>query len=144
MMLEVSPALSFNGNCEAAFEHYRSVFGGEYHFIYRYRDVPFADVPDEYAEKILHVSLPLMRNVNLMGSDAIDESVHEHSTGSVMVGLRLNDEKEAFRLFEALSEGGKVVTPLGKTFYADWFGSVIDRFGIGWSFNCNIGREAEV
>jgi PhnB protein len=142
-MIEVSPVLIFNGNCEEAFSFYKSVFGGEYQFIYRYEDVPDNGAGNGYEKKILHVSLPLMKNVNLMGTDNMSPAKRE-AGGHVEIGLRLNDKDETFRLFEALSLGGSVVTPLGKTFYADYYGSVIDKFGVGWSFNCNIGREPAV
>ena len=143
-MIEISPVLTFNGNCEAAFAYYKSVFGGEYQFLYRYNDVDFENLPAGFEEKILHVSLPLIKNVYLMGSDSPDASPKGDEKEIVSIGLRLNDEGETFRLFEALSDGGKVVIPLEKVFYADYFGSVTDRFGVCWTFNCNIGRESEI
>jgi len=139
MMIEVSPFVVFHGSCEAAFEFYKAVFGGEYQFIYRYRDVPSDETPEGCEDKILHVSLPLTHNVNLMGMDAPGDAA---GAGPVAIGLRLNEKAETFRLFEALAEDGTVTVPLAPTFYADYFGSVIDRFGVAWSFNCNIGREA--
>lgn len=143
-MIEVSPVLIFRGECEAAFDYYKSVFGGEYQFLYRYKDAPANRVPAGCEEKILHVSLPLMKNVNLMGMDDVSFSPREGTGGPVAIGIRLNDKAETFRLFEALSAGGKVTVPLEATFYADYFGAVIDRFGIAWSFNCNLGRESLV
>jgi PhnB protein len=142
-MIEISPVLIFSGNCEEAFSFYKSVFGGEYRFIYRYEDVPDNGAGNGYAKKILHVSLPLMKNVNLMGSDDMSQAKRE-DRGRVEIGLRLNNKDETFRIFEALSLGGNIVAPLDKTFYADYYGSVIDKFGVGWSFNCNIGRESVV
>lgn len=144
-MIEVSPVLIFRGDCEAAFEYYKSVFGGEYQFLYRYKDAPSNNIPAGCEEKILHISLPLMKNVNLMGMDDVSCSPRDGTGGgSAAIGIRLNDKAETFRLFEALSVGGKVTAPLKKTFYADYFGTVIDRFGIGWSFNCNLGRGSLV
>lgn len=142
-MIEVSPFIVFKGNCETAFEFYKSVFGGEYQFIYRYSDTPSNQIPRGYEDKILHVSLPLMNNVNLMGMDTIDNT-RSGETGLVTIGLRLNDRNETFYLFDGLSKGGKIVVPLAKTFYADYFGTIVDKFGVAWSFNCNIGRESIV
>jgi PhnB protein len=161
MMIEVSPLLIFRGDCEEAFGHYRSIFGGDYQFLYRYRDIPLSKIPKEHGEKILHVSLPLMKNVNLMGMDTLEETTGSaardvaadvtdqvvnaltaDATGPVSIGLRLNDETETHRLFDALLEGGRIVEPLTKTFYADLFGILVDRHEIAWSFNCNIGRES--
>ena len=142
-MIEVSPFIAFKGNCEAAFEFYKSVFGGEYQFIYRYGDVPSNETPCGYEDKILHVSLPLINNVNLMGMDAVGD-LQNSEVGLVAIGLRLNDKNETFHLFNTLSDGGTVAVPLAKTFYADYFGSIVDKFGVAWSFNCNIGREPAV
>ena len=85
-----------------------------------------------------------MKNVYLMGSDSI-ETLNRITEKSILsIGLRLNNKDEAFRLFKALSDGGRVITPLKKVFYADFFGSAIDRFGVCWTFNCNIGREPAI
>jgi PhnB protein len=161
MIIEASPLLIFRGNCEEAFEHYRSIFGGDYQFLYRYRDIPLSKTPKEHDEKILHVSLPLMKNVNLMGMDTLEETIDSAASGvaanatgqaadaptadaagPVSIGLRLNEETETRRLFDALSEGGRIVEPLTKTFYAGLFGVLVDRHGVAWSFNCNIGRKS--
>jgi PhnB protein len=159
-MIEVSPALVFCGECEEAFGFYRSVFGGEYQFLYRYEDIPGSRIAKEDQKKILHVSLPLMKNVNLMGMDDIKESSPDADPGSsspdnadptktrattlMSIGLRLNEEAETIRLFDALAMDGKVTMPLAKTFYADLYGNLIDRYKVNWSFNCNIGRESLV
>jgi PhnB protein len=147
MMIEVSPYIQFDGNCETAFSFYKSVFGGEFGFLYRYKDIPSEKPLSELErEKIMHLSLPLMKGVNLLGMDVLDitEKSTEKSTemaNRVTIGIRTNTEEETIRIFNALAEGGKVIQPLQKTFFADLFGSVTDKFGINWSFNCNIGRE---
>ena len=143
-MIEVSPVLTFAGNCEEAFEYYKSVFGGDYQFLYRYRDVDSENSLDGNGEKILHVSLPLMKNVFLMGSDVKENTTLNIGESIVSVGLRLNDKEETFRLFNALSDGGRIVTALEKVFYADYYGLLIDRFGVRWTFNCNIGRVSAI
>jgi PhnB protein len=95
-----------------------------------------------------------MKNVNLMGMDTLEETTGSTTSdvtanaptadaaGPVSIGLRLNDETETHRLFDALSECGRIVEPLTKTFYANLFGILVDRHEIAWSFNCNIGRES--
>ena len=142
-MIEVSPFLQFDGNCEIAFDFYKSVFGREFEFLYRYRDVP-AERPlsESEKEKIMHVSLPMMKGVNLLGTDILN--ANERSSGTadrVTIGIRTNNEEETLRIFNALAKGGKVIRPLQKEFFADLFGLVADKFGISWSFNCNIGRQ---
>jgi PhnB protein len=140
-MIEVSPYLLFDGDCEAAFNFYKSVFGGKFDFLYHYKDVA-SQVDKSNSEKIMHVSLPLMKNVHLMGMDTTSgKSVQMQN--NVMIGLRLNDEAETLRIFNALSHGGKVIEPLKKSFYADLYGVLTDQFGIAWTFNCNVGRQAE-
>ena len=142
-MIEVSPFLTFSGNCESAFNFYKSVFGGTFEFIYRYKDVPSEKpVPESEQKKIMHISLPLMKNVNLMGADVLDASDQSAKmTNRITIGLRTNNQEETQRIFDALSEGGKITMSLQKAFFADFFGSVTDKFGINWSINCNIGRQ---
>ena len=143
-MIEVSPVLTFAGNCEEAFEYYKSVFGGDYQFLYRYKDVDSENSIDGNEEKILHVSLPLMKNVYLMGADSMEDPKLNIGESILSVGLRLNDKDETFHLFDALSTGGQILIPLKVVFYADYYGLLIDRFGVRWTFNCNIGRELAI
>ena len=83
-----------------------------------------------------------MKNVNLMGADVLDVSGQKaEMTNRVTIGLRTNNQEETLRIFDALSESGIVTAPLQKAFFADFFGSLTDKFGINWSINCNIGRQ---
>ena len=113
-MIEVSPVLTFAGNCEEAFEYYKSVFSGDYQFLYRYKDVVDSKNPlDGNEEKILHVSLPLMKNVYFMGSDSTERTNASTGESIISIGLCLNYKDETFRLFNALSNGGRIffITP---------------------------------
>jgi len=142
-MIEVSPFIQFDGNCEAAFTFYKSVFGGEFEFLYRYKDIP-SEKPFLESEKgkIMHISLPLMKGVNLLGTDVLQATEKPlKSANRVTIGIRTNNEEETLRIFNALAEGGVITQSLQKEFFADLFGCVTDRFEINWSFNCNIGRE---
>ena len=142
-MIEVSPFLQFNGDCEAAFVFYKSVFDGKFEFLYRYKDVPSEKILSEQEkERIMHISMPLMKGVNLLGADVLHMTENfSEKANRVMIGIRTNNEEETQRIFNALAEKGKVVQPLQKEFFADLFGSVTDKFGVDWSFNCNIGKE---
>ena len=142
-MIEVSPFLQFNGECEAAFLFYRSVFGNEFEFLYRYKDIPSEGALSESEkDKIMHISMPLMKGVNLLGTDVLNiADKPSEMANRVTVGIRTNNEEETLRIFNALAEGGKIIQPLQKEFFADLFGLVTDKFGINWSFNCNIGRQ---
>ena len=142
-MIEVSPFLQFNGDCEVAFTFYKSVFGGEFEFLYRYKDVPTENpLSESEKEMIMHVSMPLMKGVNLLGTDVLSATEKPaEAANRVTIGIRTNNEEETLRIFNALAQNGKIVQPLKKEFFADLFGLVTDQFGINWSFNCNIGRQ---
>lgn len=135
-MLAVNPYLSFNGNCEEAFNFYKSVFGGEFGFIGRYKDIPGETIPDSEKEKIMHMSLPLTDSVSLMGSDCSEvfgQTVHFGD--SVTITLCTGNEKETRHIYNGLSEGGKIIMPLEKTFWAILYGQFTDKFGINWAIN---------
>lgn len=135
-MFIVEPYLLFNGNCEEAFNFYKSAFGGEFSGIMKYKDMPEngKEIPEEYREKVLHVSLPVGKEVILMGSDA-GPGAKINMGDNIMLTLSVDDEKEARYLFEKLSQGGKVDMPLQKTFWAELYAMFTDSFGIQWSIN---------
>ncbi len=134
-MATINPYLTFNGNCEKAFEFYKSVFGGEFPFMGRYKDTPSEyEMPESEADKIMHVSLPIGNGTILMGSDAMDS--HRVNVGNnISISLNVESDEEAHRLFNGLSEGGNVTMPLEKTFWAELFGMFTDRYGINWMVN---------
>jgi len=136
-MTTVNIYITFNGNCEEAFTFYKSVFGGEFPYIGRFKEMPpqegMPPMAAEDGEKIMHVSLPVSKETVLMGSDTIGEWGFSLKTGnnfSVMVGT--DSREEADRLFNGLSEDGKVTMPMDKTFWGSYFGMFTDKFGINW------------
>lgn len=131
----VSTYLNFNGNALEAFEFYRSVFGGEFDGILRFRD--FGDdamgVAEAERDKIAHISLPLANGIGLMGSDVTGAYAEAFRTGSnVYIYLETESGSEADRLFEGLSEGGTAEMPLQPTQWAEKYGSLVDQFGVQW------------
>ena len=137
-MAQVNPYITFNGDCEAAFNFYKSVFGGEFPYIGRYKDLPSEDgkVPEFEGDKIMHVSLPISKETILMGSDASDAFGQTVILGTnIAVSINADSEDEATRIFNGLSEGGKVSMPLQKTFWGALFGMFTDKFGINWMVN---------
>ena len=138
-MTKVYPYITFNGNCEEAFNHYRSVFGGEFQYLGRFKDVPANDsraFPPGNDNKIMHISLPV-NDTMLMGCDNPDVNGKEVIVGgNISLSINLNDKTEAERLFNGLSKGGQVKMPLEATFWGAYFGIVTDRFGIQWLINC--------
>ena len=138
-MATVNAYLTFPGNCEAAFNFYKSVFGGEYTYIGRFKDMPPADdcyVPPADGEKIMHVSLPISKETILMGSDS-SESFGQVTVMGNNIALSINatSTEEAGRFFNGLSVDGKVTMPMNKTFWGAYFGMFTDQFGIHWMIN---------
>ncbi len=143
-MASVNVYLNFDGNCEQAFSFYKSAFGGEYPYIGRFKDMPpqegMPPMPQEMADRIMHVSLPISKETMLMGSDTGGEWASSYKQGNnFSISVNAESREEADRLFAALSEGGKVTMPMNKTFWGDYFGMWTDKFGINWmmSFNEN-------
>ena len=138
-MAKLTPYLIFNGNCEKAFEFYKSVFGGDFVHIGRFKDMP-SETPftESEGERVMHISLPIGNGSILMGSDS-----NEHY-GSVTIGnnfamsISTESEEEAIRLFNGLAEGGNITMPLDKTFFSERFGMFTDQFGIDWMVNYDL------
>jgi len=132
--MQLTPYLSFRGNCEAAFKFYEAHLGGQIGDIFRYAGSPMADtVPPDWQEKVMHGSVTI-GSVQLMGGD-VAPAGYEKPQG-FSLSLQLQDPAEAGRVFDRLAEDGTIVMPLEKTFWAARFGMVIDRFGIPWLINC--------
>ena len=144
-MAQISPYLNFTGNCEEAFNFYKSVFGGEFPYVGRYKDMPKSE--GEHAgqideEKIMHISLPISKETILMGSDVGGEwGSHTVVGNNIQLSVNAESEDEAKRIFESLSEGGRVTMPLEKTFWGALFGMFIDKFGIYWMVNYDYNQQ---
>lgn len=136
-MATVNPYLSFNGTCEGAFNFYKSVFGGEFSYIGRYKEMPSEQpIPDSEKEKIMHVSLPIGGDTVLMGADSSELFGHVIKFGDNMsILVNTKTEEEARRIFDSLSKGGNIIMPLEKTFWGALFGHFTDKFGIFWMIN---------
>jgi PhnB protein len=136
--MQLSPYLSFNGECEAAFKFYEQVLGGKITFKMTWGEAPAAEqFPTELHNSIMHMTLTIGDYV-LMGADGPPD--HYKQPQGMNVSLHLKDIGEAKRIFKALAEGGTVVMPFQKTFWSPGFGMCTDRFGIPWMVN---SEEAE-
>jgi PhnB protein len=144
-MATINPYLNFNGNCEAAFTFYQSVFGGEFPYIGRFKDMPPMDgkaIPEADAEKIMHVSLPISNETMLMGSDCLEGYGPPFAIGNnFSISISADSEAEADKLFNAISAGGSVTMPLGKTFWGSYFGMCVDKFGIAWMMSYDYNKK---
>jgi PhnB protein len=136
-MKAVNPYLNFDGNTEEAFRFYQTVFGGELQIV-RFKDFdgnPMG-VPDESLDKIAHIALPLSQNSMLMGTDTLESFGQELTMGNNFhITLEPESAEEAEKLFNALSDGGKVGMPLAKTEWAEKYGMCTDKFGVQWMVN---------
>lgn len=138
-MASVNIYLTFNGNTEEAFNFYKSVFGGEFSYLGRFKDMPADDncPPPTEAEldKIMHVSLPISKETVLMASDSTEGSGTVAFGNNFAVSINADNKEEANRLFNGLSAGGKIIMPMADTFWGAYFGMFVDKFGINWMVN---------
>jgi PhnB protein len=144
-MATVNVYLNFNGNCEEAFLFYKSVFGGEFPYIGRFNEMPKDEknpMPEEMGNRIMHVSLPISAETSLLGSDTGGEWAASFKPGNnFSVSINAESKEEADRLFNGLSVGGTITMPLASTFWGDYFGMFIDKFGISWMMSWNEGGK---
>lgn len=132
--------LTFDGNCEEAFNYYRSIFGGKFAYLGRFKEMPSPphapEMPAEFGDKIMHVSLPISKETTLMGSDSSNEFGQATVKGNnFSISVNAKNLKEAERIFDKLNDDGIITMPLNKTFWGAYFGMCIDKFGIQWMVN---------
>ena len=142
-MTTINIYLTFNGNCEEAFNFYKSVLGGEFSGVNRFGEMPpmegMPPLPESVKNKIMHISLPISKETNLMGSDSSEIFGQVTTFGNnFSVSIHTDSIEEADRLFAGLSEGGKVTMPLEKTFWGAYYGSWTDKFGVNWMVNVDL------
>ena len=133
-MKTLYPYLSFTGNCEEALHFYQKALGAEIVELRRYTDMP--DAPEAYKNYVLHAQL-VAEGVSFMMSDTMPEYGEIKKGSDVMLMLDFDNEAEQTKVFEALAQGGQITMPLEDTFWNARFGSLIDKFGFNWSFNCD-------
>ncbi len=133
-MVTINPYLNFPGNTEEAFNFYRSVFGGEFAGLTRFKDIPDgAKLNTKEKEMLMHISLPIGKGNTLMATDALESMGHPLKAGNnFSLSVETESKEEADKIFKGLSEGGKVTMPQGDTFWGSYFGMVNDKFGMQW------------
>ena len=133
-MITINPYLNFQGNTEEAFEFYRSVFGGEFAMIQRFKDTPeAAKLPESDQDKIMHIALPIGKHNMLMATDALESAGQTLTLGNnFMLSISTESDDETRKIFNALLAGGKVTIPLDKMFWGSYFGMCTDKFGVQW------------
>jgi PhnB protein len=132
--MQMNIYLTFQGECEAAFQFYVAGLDGKLGEIFRYAGSPLAhQVPADWQDKVMHASLTIGEQV-LMGAD-VAPGGYEKPKG-FSLSLQIKSAAQAEDIFQLLAKDGTVVLPLEKTFWAERFGMLIDRFGIPWLINC--------
>lgn len=147
-MTTVNIYLTFDGNCKQAFDFYRSVFGGEFPYVGTFGEMPpqegMPPISEDLKDKIMHITLPISKETNIMGSDIGGERGGNLKTGNnFSISVNVATTEEADRIFTSLSEGGQISMPLARTFWESYFGMLTDQFGINWMVNCELSTHKQ-
>lgn len=141
-MSRVSTYLNFNRQTEEAFSFYKAAFGTEFEGpIGRMGDVPpmpgTPELNDDDKNLVMHVALPILGSHMLMGTDILESMGHSLMVGNNMyINLEPNTREETDRLYAALADGAIIEMELQEMFWGDYYGSLTDKFGVRWMFNC--------
>ena len=134
-MASINPHIHFNGNTEEAFEFYKSVFGGSFSRLVRFKELKTEgfSFPEEELNKIMHIALPIGVGSAIMGSDvpSMLGVVNENENRS-KVTISAESKEEADKLFNGLSAGGAVEFPIGYSPWGSYFGAFRDKYGVEW------------
>ncbi len=133
-MALINPHINFNGNAEEAFAFYKSVFGGEFTKIMRFKDISSPEYPvaENEANKIMHIALPIGKNI-LMANDVPEfmGKTNENENRS-KISISAESKEEADKLYNGLSEGGQIEMPIADSPWGSYFGMFRDKYGIEW------------
>lgn len=145
-MLTINPYINFNGNAEEAFNFYKSVFGGEFAKIIRFKELESSEFPvsENEADKIMHIALPIGGNT-LLANDVPESMgrVNENENRS-KIAISAETKEEADKVFNGLSAGGTVEVPMDESPWGTYFAMFRDKYGIEWTveFDPNINAQA--
>lgn len=143
-MTKLNIYLNFAGNTEEAFNFYKSVFGGEFSSVVRFKDMPMegSKIPKEDDNKIMHIGLPINPDHMLMATDTLESLGQQLVVGNnVYISVHPESKQEADRIFNALSAGGKIEMPMADQPWGDYYGSFTDKFGVQWMVNFGYPKE---
>ena len=135
-MAKANIYLNFMGNTEEAFKFYKSVLGGEFLVVQRFKDTPHGEsLSAKEKEGIMHIALPVGENI-LMGTDMLESAGHKLIVGNnFSISLEASSKEEANKLFDGLSKGGQATMPLEEAFWGAYFGMLTDKYGVQWMIN---------
>ncbi len=135
-MLGVNPYITFAGNCRQAIEFYKGALGAEVVFVHTVGESPMPEMGP--ADNIMHCTIKVGNSIVMMSDDPRPGAAA--SGGKISLAIGLHDPDRAKQLFENLGQGGSVIMPLQKTYWAEAFGMVTDKFGVRWMVNCDAPR----
>ena len=145
-MASINPHINFNGNAEEAFIFYKSVFGGEFAKIMRFKDLASAEFPvaETEANKIMHIALPIGKSI-LMANDVpeILGRTNENENRSKIV-ISAESKEEADKLFNGLSAGGQIEMPIADSPWGSYFGMFRDKYGIEWMVDFDSNYKGQI
>ena len=140
-MATINPLINFNGNAEEALTFYKSIFGGEFTKVVRFKDVasPEFPVPEAEAEKMMLIALPIGTSSVLMANDvpAFMGTVNENENRS-KIAVSAESKEEAEAICSGLSAGGTIEVPMSDGPWSSYFGMLRDKYGIEWIVECVI------
>jgi len=135
-MTQLIPYLSFDGNCEAAFNFYKECLNGEIIRLQRYEDSPM-QVAEDYKKRILHLAFKF-EDCEIMAADSIQG--FNVVGNNISLSINIDNLERAEKYFNNLAQDGKIIMPFGDTFWGAKFGMIIDKFSINWMINCEIKK----
>ena len=146
-MALINPHINFNGNAEEAFTFYKSVFGGEFAKIIRFKDIPSPEFPvaENEANKIMHIALPIGKSNMLMANDVpeIMGKTNENENRS-KISISTESKEEADKLFNGLSAGGQIEMPIADSPWGSYFGMFRDKYGIEWMVDFDLNYKGQI
>ena len=138
-MIGVQPYIAFKGNAMEAIDFYKQALGAEELFSQTYGESPMSDMGP--ADAIMHATIKIGDSHIMMCDDMRPEA--QAGAGNISLAIGLNEIDKARRYFDNLAQGGEVSMPLDKTYWAEAFGMLTDKFGVNWMVNCDAPHEAD-
>ena len=146
-MALINPHINFNGNAEEAFTFYKSVFGGEFARVVRFKDISSPEFPiaEKEENKIMHIALPIGKSNMLMANDVPEfmGKVNENENRS-KISISAESKEEADKLFNGLSAGGEIEMPITDNPGGSYFGMFRDKYGIEWMVDFDPNNNGKV
>jgi len=133
-MVTINPYLNFSGNTEKAMTFYKSIFGGEFNVVQKFKDMPGGTkIGEDDQQKIMHMSLPVGSINQLLASDIVESMGQTLKVGTnFTLTVVTESEKEADKIFNGLAQGGQITMTMNKAFWGAYVGFLTDKFGIQW------------